>query len=207
MSEKALIKVCGMREVDNIQALLGLKPDFIGFIFYPPSMRYVSVLEDHDLDYGDTKKIGVFVNESKEAIEEKIQRFRLDGIQLHGRESPEFCRYFKDKVLVFKAFGIEVDLPENIKDYEGVVDLLVLDTKTPDHGGSGRTFNWQVLDDYSLNTPFLLSGGLSLEMVDEIKAFEHPRCQGVDLNSRFETSPGVKSIKQLTSLFKALRNE
>lgn len=203
------IKVCGLRDKDNIQAVAALAPDYMGFICYEPSPRYVKDIPEHILaDLPSTVyKTAVFVDENAEAINTLIDTFGFNAIQLHGSENPDFANSFRDKVTVFKAFGLNADFDfEQLNNYANKVDYFLFDTKTDLHGGSGKTFDWHVLDNYKLNTPFFLSGGLSLDNLAEVNTITHPQFYGVDLNSKFETSPGVKDIDKLKQAFNMLKN-
>ncbi|GAB2982005.1 phosphoribosylanthranilate isomerase [Mucilaginibacter puniceus] len=201
------IKVCGLR--DNIEAVAALAPDYIGFICYEPSPRYV---KDIPVDLlaklpSSVYKTAVFVDEKEETINGLIDTFGFNAIQLHGNESPDFANSFRDKVTVFKAFGVNADFDfEELTHYANKVDYFLFDTKTDLHGGSGKTFDWSILDNYTLNVPFFLSGGLSLDNLAEVKTITHPQFFGVDLNSKFETSPGVKDIEKLKKAFNMLNN-
>ena len=198
------IKVCGLRDAENIKAVAALGPDYIGLIRYERSPRYASNLVDAGLETlpKTILKTGVFVNESAENVAQLISKYNLNAIQLHGNESADFAVAFKNKVVVLKAFGLDENFDFNcLENYVGSVDFFLFDTKTAAHGGSGETFNWSTLDEYKLNVPFFLSGGLSLENLHEIKNIKHPQFYGVDLNSRFETSPGMKDIEKLKKAF------
>lgn len=203
------IKVCGLRDRDNIQAIAALEPDYMGFICYEPSPRYVKhISEDILADLpSSTYKTAVFVNEDEETINSLITQYGFNAIQLHGSESPEFAHSFRDKVTVFKAFGLNADFDfEQLNNYANKVDYFLFDTKTDLHGGSGITFDWGVLNNYKLDIPFFLSGGLSLDNLEEVNTITHPQFYGVDLNSKFETSPGVKDIDKLKKAFYMLKN-
>ena len=202
------IKVCGLRDNDNIKAVAALKPDYLGFICYDPSPRYINdIPADILIDMpANIYKTGVFVNESKDTIDKLIADYGFNAIQLHGSENPEFANSFRDKVIVLKAFGLNNDFDfEQLNNYANKVDYFLFDTKTDMHGGSGKTFDWSVLDKYKLNVPFFLSGGLSLDNLDEIANIDHPQFYGVDLNSKFETSPGIKDIEKLKKAFEMLK--
>jgi phosphoribosylanthranilate isomerase len=202
------IKVCGLRDVDNIKAVTALKPDYVGFICYDRSPRFVSDIAVADLDNlsADIYKTAVLVNESKEKVEELISNYRFNAIQLHGNESPEFANSFRDRVVVFKAFGLNEDFDfSQLNNYVNKVDYFLFDTKTVIHGGSGKTFNWAILNNYKLDVPFFLSGGLSLDNLAEVKNITHPQFYGVDLNSKFETAPGVKDIEKLKQAFDMIK--
>lgn len=200
------IKICGLR--DNFLEVAALKPDFLGLIFYEKSPRFVPQNVDNKLKqktFG-SQKVGVFVNESEEKILEIIKEFNLDFVQLHGSETPDFCEKIREKIPVIKAFGIssKEDLFAAKKYYQSV-DYLLFDTKTSGFGGSGRKFDWSVLREEEIQKPFLLSGGIDLDVLDEIKALKIKNLVGVDLNSRFEISPTLKDIESLQKAIKILR--
>jgi phosphoribosylanthranilate isomerase len=202
------IKICGLKHPDNIKAIVGLAPDYMGFICYSPSPRYAAGLQTKTLaDLPEIiTKTAVFVNEDAETIAKLTDTYNFDAIQLHGNESAEFCSAFKDKVTIIKAFGVDQDFDfEQLNEFAVSVDYFLFDTKTDKHGGSGKTFNWAVLDNYKLDIPFFLSGGLSLENLEEVKTIKHPQFYGVDLNSRFEIEPGLKDINKLEKAFELLR--
>lgn len=190
-----IIKVCGMREPDNIHAVEELGIQWMGFIFWEKSSRYVS--ERPAYLPTKVKRVGVFVDADIKEVRQKVEEYRLDIIQLHGHESPEYCTQLKDYTLI-KAFNIATanDLAAT-KPYEGLVDYFLFDAKAQLVGGNGIKFDWSVLDNYDGDTPFLLSGGIGPDDAERIKSFHHPQCIGIDLNSRFETEPGLKDIHQL----------
>jgi phosphoribosylanthranilate isomerase len=209
MSNQLKLKVCGMRDAENIRQLADLNPDYIGFIFYPKSKRYVDFIDEVVLDAlpESIKKTGVFVNEDFDVVVEKVKRFKLDAVQLHGNESPAYCAKLRDsKLQVIKAFGIdsEFDFIE-LNDYKDVVDYFLFDTKTDQHGGSGKTFDWNILSGYNLQIPYFLSGGLSLEHLAEIKKIDDSRLYALDLNSKFELEPGLKDIGKLKTVFNEIK--
>ena len=198
------IKVCGMKHEANINALAALQPDFIGFIFYPKSPRYVGGSELPEVSAFAT---GVFVNETAETVAATIDQYHLKAIQLHGSEDDTFCAAFKKKVIVFKAFGVDEYFDfKQLNSFAGSVDYFLFDTKTSKHGGSGRQFDWTLLDKYKLDVPFFLSGGLSLDNLEAVSGINHPQFIGVDLNSKFEIEPGLKDIEQLKKAFELIRN-
>ena len=202
------IKICGLKQPENINAVATFKPDFMGFICYEASPRYIGDLPAEALDSLPVGilKTGVFVNESAENVGRQIVTYNFDAVQLHGNESPDFCRLFKDKVIVIKAFGLYdgFDFTE-LAAYKGTVNYFLFDTKTIKHGGSGETFNWDVLKHYTLNIPFFLSGGLSTDNLEEVIKISHPQFYGVDLNSRFETAPGIKDIEKINKAFEIIK--
>ncbi|MGV3504311.1 MAG: phosphoribosylanthranilate isomerase [Adhaeribacter sp.] len=204
-----LRKVCGMRERENILAMLELKPDYLGFIFYPPSSRYVGQELDEALLRllpAETKKVGVFVNAEEEQIKAEVEKYELQAVQLHGEESPELCRKLRDQGLtVFKAFAIDDDFDfDTLEPFEGSVDFFLFDTKGPKYGGNGRAFNWEVLQRYAGSTPFFLSGGIGPEHAQQIGKLDFPGLRGLDLNSRFETAPALKDVSQVANFFEHL---
>jgi phosphoribosylanthranilate isomerase len=201
------IKVCGLREPENIKAVEALKPDYMGFICYDQSPRFISGMDDDELVSISTEiiKVGVFVNEDPDSISKLIYKYKFDAIQLHGSESPQFCDMFRHEVKVIKAFGIDENFDFNqLAAYQNNVDCFLFDTKTPVHGGSGIIFDWSILDSYKLDVPFFLSGGLSLDNLEAVRHIKHPAFYGVDLNSRFELSPALKDIDKLTKAFNTI---
>lgn len=200
------IKVCGMKYPDNINELATLPIDMIGLIFYPKSPRFVDSLSCQSLP--NIKKVGVFVNANQNDIIDIAFRYGLDYIQLHGNESPEVCRALRSVGIVIKAFSISVSADfEQTKEYDSVCDYFLFDTKTPYYGGSGQKFDWNILDSYKGNVPFLLSGGISPNDARSITSISHPQFEGIDLNSRFEVEPGRKNVELLRKFITEIRNE
>jgi len=195
------IKICGMKFPENIHDVTGLKPDFMGFVFYPKSPRYAEPLDIKTLNSipKTIKKIGVFVNESLENILTMVYKYKLDGVQMHGSENVEDCRKLKNAgLIVLKAFPIAEAYNFKVtKNYEGACDYFLFDTKTEAYGGSGVKFNWSILDEYKGETPFLISGGIAANDAEAILKIEHPKYVGIDLNSKFEVSPGLKNVELL----------
>jgi phosphoribosylanthranilate isomerase len=180
----------------------------MGFICYRRSPRYIDALAA-DVPAAITENIhktGVFVNEDAETINLLIDKYGFDTIQLHGDESPEFGDAFMGKVTVIKAFGVDNDFNfDQLQAYINKVDYFMFDTKTSGYGGSGQTFDWSILDNYKLDIPFFLSGGISPYNISEVKNITHPQFYAVDLNSRFETEPGVKDLEKLKNAFDTIR--
>ncbi len=194
-----------MRDGENILAVEALGVDWIGFIFYPASKRYVDIIPSYLPK--EAKRVGVFVNESISTILEKSALFSLDIVQLHGDEPPKLCQELIDKqIKVMKAFGVASTFPtEKIMQFEGSCNYFVFDTQTSSYGGSGRKFDWDILQNYQGNTPFLLSGGISSDDVSAIQDFSHPLCIGIDINSQFELSPTNKDIQSIQQFIKSLK--
>lgn len=202
-----IIKVCGMREPENIRAIEQAGADWMGFIFFPQSVRHVS----HRPEYlpEQCHRIGVFVNESSENILLKAQEFGLHHIQLHGRETPEQCRKLKAAGLgIIKVFSIarEIDL-RPVGCYEGICDYFLFDTACSGYGGSGKTFNWNILQAYRGKTPFLLSGGLRPGSLSSLLQFKHEQWAGIDLNSGFETAPALKDAAAVHTFINQLKQK
>lgn len=206
-----LIKVCGMREADNIRQVEALGIDWLGFIFWPKSSRFVH--ERPAYLPASAKRVGVFVDADIEVVRETAAAYCLDIIQLHGKESPSYIKQlrslFSDHVAVIvKAFNIAT--PEDLKQtepYEGATDYFLFDTKAKMVGGNGTQFDWTVLNDYQGNTPFILSGGIGPDDAEKVKAFHHPMLAGIDLNSRFETVPAHKDVNLLRTFIETIKNE
>jgi phosphoribosylanthranilate isomerase len=191
------IKVCGMTDPLNVREIVQLKPDFMGFIFFPGSPRYVGEEPDMKLFCDIPSGImtaGVFLNEDNRKILEISARVGLDAIQLHGNESPESCLYLKSMGLtIIKAFNIGSDFSfDSLKRYDQSSDFFLFDTKSEKAGGSGKKFNWSNLEDYSLGKPFFLSGGIGPEDAGAFRSLVNRGLFAVDINSRFETSAGIK---------------
>ncbi len=208
MAKELLVKVCGMKEEQNILQLLELPIQYIGHIFYHKSARYVGDLANITIANG-IKKAGVFVNSDFDEIIKAAERFNLNSIQLHGHEPLELATALKSKDFeVIKAFGIDEDFDwKQLEPYIGNVDYFLFDSKSPAYGGTGVTFNWQKLKEYPFETPYFLSGGLSLENLQEAVNFEDNKLIGLDLNSKFEIEPGLKDIEKLKLALKTIRNE
>ena len=194
-----------MREADNIRAVEALGIDMMGFIFWPKSSRYVSLRPDYLPKR--VKRVGVFVDEDPEQVKRLADDYALDYIQLHGQESPSYIFQLRG-LHVIKAFNISIaeDLLQT-QPYEGLVDFFLFDAKGKSVGGNGEKFNWDVLDAYQGATPFLLSGGIGPDDAERVNAFYHPKCIGIDLNSRFELSPGLKDVAKLKEFMCNLNTE
>lgn len=206
-------KVCGMREADNIREVEQLPIDWMGFIFWESSKRYVAERPAYLPER--VKRIGVFVDASPAFICGKQREYGLHGIQLHGSESPEFCNSLRETFaqldtpapLLIKAFSIgsESDF-RRITTYDGCCDYFLFDTPCQTRGGSGKRFDWSLLNGYWDDTPFLLSGGIGPDSVEALHFLHHPRWYGIDVNSRFESAPGVKDPGMLSAFFDQIRN-
>lgn len=212
-----------MRDADNIRDISALGVDMIGLIFYPPSPRYVQqfssgagIIPDYAPDMGKTPlRVGVFVDDMPQNIVTRVYNYKLDYIQLHGNEPRETLENLratidpdiKPKIKIIKA--ISVSSAEDIKKYKeyvGAADLFLFDTKCKTVGGSGEQFDWQVLQAYDGDVPFLLSGGIGPDDAERIKNFHHPKCIGIDLNSKFEIEPALKDVEKLKQFLVKVKN-
>lgn len=214
-----VIKVCGMRDAQNIREVSQLGVDMIGMIFYPKSPRYVEMQSSHagiipdyvkeDINIKSAKspaRVGVFVDDMVQNIVTRVVNYHLDYVQLHGNEPREMCENLRltldpdirPGIKIIKAISVsDASDIQKYKEYVGAVDLFLFDTKCKTVGGSGQQFDWLVLEQYDGEIPFLLSGGIGPEDASRLHAFHHPKCIGIDLNSRFEIEPGVKDVEKL----------
>jgi phosphoribosylanthranilate isomerase len=219
------IKVCGMRDGENIRQVVELGVDWIGMIFWDKSPRNVTMIPTNagiipdrangqwSKVNGQCKRVGVFVDEMAQNIVTRVFNYKLDIIQLHGHESPTLIRNLRltldpdirPGIKIIKAISVEtIDDIATYKDYSDCVDYFLFDTKCKTVGGSGEQFDWSILDAYDGELPFLLSGGIGPDDAERVRAFHHPKCIGIDLNSRFETEPGVKVINKLKQFLEQL---
>lgn len=188
-----------MRDSENITELVKLNPDYIGFIFYNKSKRFVTDFPQVSIP-SSIKKVGVFVNETIENVINKVSKYQLDAVQLHGDESASFCKELKSKtsIEIIKAFAVDEDFDfEKTQEYESNCDMFLFDTKGKDYGGNGIKYDWSILKKYKGDIPFLLSGGINGHDVEAIKKFKHSKFIGIDLNSGFEDAPAFKNIEKL----------
>lgn len=203
-----------MRDADNIRDISALGVDMIGLIFYPPSPRYVQqfssgagIIPDYAPDMGKTPlRVGVFVDDMPQNIVTRVYNYKLDYIQLHGNEPRETLENLratidpdiKPQIKIIKAISVSsAEVIKKYKEYVGAADLFLFDTKCKTVGGSGEQFDWQVLQAYDGDVPFLLSGGIGPDDAERIKNFHHPKCIGIDLNSKFEIEPALKDVPKL----------
>lgn len=212
-----LLKVCGMLHPENIMELAALQPDYLGFIFYKGSKRYAGEVLPEVLERlpEQIKKTGVFVNETIDTVLQLVQKYPLNALQLHGSESPEYCSTLKLRlqehsgagVKLIKAFGVNDTFDfYQLNAYVGLVDYFLFDTQTPDHGGSGRQFDWQLLAKYTLDVPYFLSGGIGVESAEMLNEIVDERLFAIDVNSKFEIEPGLKDLSKLKEFISKLRD-
>lgn len=205
-----IVKVCGMREADNIREVEAAGIDWMGFIFYPASKRYVSAVPAYLPEHA--RRIGVFVHSEEEEILARVGAFGLGGVQLHGGETPEFClrlrrllkeRFPQKEIFLIKAFGLSSADDLQATSLYGMCDYFLFDTSTTGYGGSGRRFDWKILEAYAAGVPFLLSGGIGPDNLSQLREFRHPLWQGVDLNSCFEQGSALKDVGKLQRFLSA----
>lgn len=207
-----LIKICGMRDPDNIKEVTTLQPDLLGLIFYPQSPRYIGKNPEDTLFReipSGISKTGVFVNSEPESVLLQSKKAGLQYIQLHGEESPTECRVLAFQELqVIKAFRVDASFQfELLKQYAPFCRFFLFDTATSAFGGSGKKFDWNLLNRYEGPVPFFLSGGIGPEDAEKLTKFSHPFLAGIDINSRFETSPGIKDITMLKKFITSIRQK
>jgi phosphoribosylanthranilate isomerase len=196
-------KICGMRQPENMAAVAALNPDYLGFIFYRASARYVGELDVRAMQAipANIRKTGVFVDATADEIAQAIAVYDLAALQLHGQEDADFVQSLKiahPQVEVIKAFGIHEDFDFNtLNVYATVVDYFLFDTQTAGHGGSGKQFDWKLLQGYTLTLPYFLSGGIGLESLEALQQIKDPRLYAIDVNSKFETAAAMKNVAQL----------
>lgn len=209
------VKVCGLRTPENITEVIGLGVDYVGFIFYDRSKRFVgetklaSWLAENEALFATTKKVGVFVNAELDYILNMVHDYQLDYVQLHGDESPGYCRELKllwsvstlRKASLIKAFSIDDKFDfQSVIPYADSCPLFIFDTGgQQEHGGTGVKWDWQKLEEYQSPIPFLLSGGIGPADALAVSKIDHPQFSGIDLNSKFEEAPGLKDVKLLSS--------
>ncbi|MEM1258517.1 MAG: phosphoribosylanthranilate isomerase [Bacteroidota bacterium] len=203
------LKICGMKY--NPIEVEALEPDYMGFIFWEKSPRYLnSVLPSISRKI---KKVGVFVNSNAEGILQKVTRYGLQMVQLHGKETPDLCNHLRNLGIgVIKVFGVNDTFDFSaLEPYENACDHYLFDTKGKLPGGNGYTFDWEVLENYPSTKPFFLSGGIGMENIDDVLTFlyrpESKYCHAIDINSRFEIEPGLKDITKLKEFKKRLQDE
>lgn len=205
------VKVCGMREPDNIAGLTKLNPDYIGFIFYSRSKRFVGNEFDPDIVASvppNIKKVGVFVNAPLNSILETSEFFGLDYVQLHGNEPVDYCKFvFYAGIKIIKAFPVNGEFNfGKLPAYKPFCDFFLFDTQTSTFGGTGEKFDWEILNNYDNEKPLFLSGGISENDVGAIKKINGINIHAIDINSRFEDKPGLKNIEKIQNFIKAIGN-
>lgn len=205
------IKVCGMKQPTNIELVAKMNPDFMGFIFYGRSPRYMpgSVTPEKIRALPRSIiKTGVFVNESVENVLAHAKTYGLEALQFHGDETPDFCGFFYDLgFIVIKAFRVDESFDFNPLDsYQTVCHYYLFDTKSSDYGGTGRKFDWSVLNRYDNQKPIFLSGGIGPDDAEKILNLNHLKIFAIDINSKFETEPGLKNLPLLQTFIEKVRN-
>lgn len=204
------VKVCGMRDSDNIRELLALAPDFMGFIFYDKSLRFVGDELDAELLKSfprNVKKVGVFVNASPDYILRSVKKYDLQYVQLHGNETPDFCRNLRNRgVSIIKAFSVDETFNFSmINNYKPSCDFFLFDAKGEQFGGNGISFDWSLMNRYDNEKPFFISGGIDADSLDSLEKIKHLKLYGVDINSKVEMSPGLKDIELVRAIMTGLK--
>lgn len=206
-----MVKVCGLRDRANIDQLRMAAPDFIGLIFYRGSPRFVGSepnFKRYIRALNWTQKVGVFVDALPVEVLEAASAYGLDFVQLHGQEPPEVCKRIATGLPVIKAFGVRASLDtEVLNAYRRCCAYWLLDTAGPGHGGTGRKFDWTLLNDSGMDHPFFLSGGIGPEDAARIRSLKHPGLAGIDINSRFEDQPGIKNETLIQKFIHELRHQ
>lgn len=201
-----------MRDRINIDAVAKLGPDYMGFIFYAKSPRFIGNSYSPENIYhltNEMKKTGVFVNASEQEIAKEVTRYELDAVQLHGSESVELCLMVKQMgVEVIKAFQIDEEFEFfELKPYAEVCDYYLFDTKTKNFGGSGHKFDWSILDKYDNNKPIFLSGGIACNDIEDIMSLQNLNIYAVDINSKFEIEPALKNVDLVAKFIQKIKND
>jgi len=208
------IKVCGITQFKQLQQLEALNIDYAGLIFYKESPRYmgdkISGKQVKEADF-DLKKVGVFVNPGYSELLDAIDEYGLDIVQLHGNEAPEMCEELSAEVEVIKAFRIagdeSINIDEMVMPYDAVCDFYLFDTAglKESFGGTGQQFDWGILKKAKIEKPFFLSGGIGPDDVQKVRSFKHPDFFAIDINSKFETAPGVKDMAAILKFLQGFK--
>lgn len=203
------IKVCGMRDVRQLEKLVGLGVDYAGLIFHAPSPRFVDEHLAGLIRAVPINKIGVFVNAPLAAMLAQAEAFQLHGLQLHGQESPDCCATIRSHgYTVIKCLQPTAGWSEaEWQPYTSNTDYLLFDSKGPLAGGNGVSWNWNFLEKYNGNLPFFISGGIGVEAVHKLLKLQHPMLAGVDVNSKFELQPALKNMEQLSFFVSSIKSE
>ncbi|GAA4322640.1 phosphoribosylanthranilate isomerase [Flaviaesturariibacter amylovorans] len=203
------LKVCGLTSIAQMERAHELGVDYVGLVLYAGSKRsalpFTEAAAD-ELERVGISKIGVYVNEDAAKVMADTERYNLTAVQLHGDESPEYCAGLRDRVNIIKAFriGADTDIDALVAPYHAVCDYFLFDTRTEDYGGSGRSFDWKLLEKALVDKLFFLSGGIGPDDLEKIRSFYHPFLYCIDINSRFETEPGVKDMAVVATFLSEL---
>ncbi|WP_420147330.1 phosphoribosylanthranilate isomerase [Spirosoma sp.] len=204
------IKVCGLRDADNLKEIAALAPDFVGFIFYDQSPRFVG--EDLDEEVVKSlpksiRKVGVFVNASPDYILRSVRKYDFQYVQLHGNETPEYCRSLRNRgINIIKAFRVDESFNFSmLNNFKAQCDFFLFDAKGDQPGGNGVAFDWSILKRYDGEKPFFISGGIGLDNLDQLAQLKGMKLYGVDVNSQVEIAPGVKDVTKVKELIDRVR--
>ena len=204
------IKVCGLRDAENLKQIAALNPDFVGFIFYDQSPRFVGEELDEEAVKSlprSIRKVGVFVNASPDYILRSVKKYDFQYVQLHGSETPEYCRSLRNRgISLIKAFRVDESFNFSmLNNFKAHCDFFLFDAKGDQPGGNGVTFDWSILNRYDNEKPFFISGGIGLDNLNQLEALKGMKLYGVDVNSQVETAPGVKDVEKVKELIARLR--
>ncbi|GAB3981206.1 phosphoribosylanthranilate isomerase [Spirosoma terrae] len=204
------IKVCGLRDAENLKEIAALGPDFVGFIFYDQSPRFVGDDLNEDVVKSlprSIRKVGVFVNASPDYILRNVKKYDFQYVQLHGNETPDYCRSLRNRgISLIKAFRVDESFNFSmLNNYKAHCDFFLFDAKGDQPGGNGITFDWSILRRYDNEKPFLISGGIGLDNLDQLDQLKGMKLYGVDVNSQVEVSPGVKDVAKVKELIDRVR--
>ena len=199
------VKVCGINNEENLKSIIALKVDWVGLNFYSESKRFFEIeLKTTDLSIS---KVGVFVDAKIEYIREMVGQYNLDYVQLHGGESESYCQEAQSICPVIKVFPVDEEFDFQLTSKFDFCDYFLFDTKCKEYGGSGFKFDWNKLNEYTGDVPFLLAGGIGPNDIQEIKSISYGQLLGVDINSKFEIKPGLKDVNRIRRFLKELKND
>lgn len=198
-----IIKVCGITEEENYAGIDELSVEMIGINFYKPSSRYIANRRLKRIS--EEIRVGVYVNASMETLKNTVKEYDLDMLQLHGDESVAYCKEAQSIRPIIKVWRIDQAFDWSSMEAFGFADCFLFDTKTALYGGSGHKFDWTFLDNYKVQVPFLLSGGIGPDDSDAIRSLDHPQFKGIDINSKFEDQPGLKNIDTIKMFVSQIR--
>ncbi|GAB4031450.1 phosphoribosylanthranilate isomerase [Spirosoma gilvum] len=204
------IKVCGLRDPNNLKEIAALHPDFIGFIFYDQSPRFVGEELDEEAVKSlprSIRKVGVFVNASPDTILRTVKKYDFQYVQLHGNETPDYCRSLRNRgINIIKAFRVDSSFNFSmLNNYKAQCDFFLFDAKGDQPGGNGITFDWNILSRYDNEKPFFISGGIGLDNLSQLDTLKGMKLYGVDVNSQVEIAPGIKDVAKVKELIDRVR--
>ncbi len=201
-----IIKVCGINDGDNFREISQCNIDMIGLNFYSKSKRYVNTAPiNFANEHGTIKRVGVFVDEDMEFVKHRIKEYSLDMIQLHGNETAEYVKDLSGETNVIKVFHIDAAFNFSDCEFYDSCSYYLFDTSSAAYGGTGKKFDWSLIESYKAKTPFILAGGISPDDLEMISQIRHPRFSGIDINSKFEIEPGIKNVELVKHFAHAIK--